>query len=133
MIGLFPSCVNYSERWRRSWSRRSLSPYPTTLRRAETLPLYIIRSLFYEAKTLHKRSNFNGRNSKRNPLIGSCDFFCILCSICKSFQEFVTFTHNRIVRNYQGVTKRCRLSWLTNSALVYKPKCGVIGGRDYGI
>jgi hypothetical protein len=22
------------------------------------------------------------------------------------------------------VTKRCRLSWLTNSALVYEPKCG---------
>jgi hypothetical protein len=25
----------------------------------------------------------------------------------------------------QEVTKRCRLSWLTNSALVYEPKCGV--------
>ena len=24
----------------------------------------------------------------------------------------------------QGVTKRCRLYWLTNSALVYVPKCG---------
>jgi len=24
----------------------------------------------------------------------------------------------------QGVTKRCRLSWLTNSALIYEPKCG---------
>ncbi len=24
----------------------------------------------------------------------------------------------------QGVSKRCRLSWLTNSALVYEPKCG---------
>jgi hypothetical protein len=23
----------------------------------------------------------------------------------------------------QGVTERCRLSWLTNSALVYEPKC----------
>jgi hypothetical protein len=28
----------------------------------------------------------------------------------------------------QGVTKRCRLSWLTNSALVYEPKCGGMGG-----
>jgi hypothetical protein len=28
----------------------------------------------------------------------------------------------------QGVTKRCRLSWLTNRALVYEPKCGVTGG-----
>jgi hypothetical protein len=25
----------------------------------------------------------------------------------------------------QGVTKRCRLSWLTNSALAYEPKCRV--------
>jgi hypothetical protein len=29
-----------------------------------------------------------------------------------------------------GVTKRCRLSWLTNSALVYEPKCG---GRGWGV
>jgi hypothetical protein len=29
----------------------------------------------------------------------------------------------------QGVTKRCRLSWLTNSALAYhEPKCGGGGG-----
>ncbi len=27
----------------------------------------------------------------------------------------------------QGVTKRCRLSWLTNGALVYEPKCGACG------
>ncbi len=24
----------------------------------------------------------------------------------------------------QGITKICRLSWLTNSALIYEPKCG---------
>ncbi len=28
----------------------------------------------------------------------------------------------------QGVTKRCRPSWLTNSALAYEPKCGGEGG-----
>ncbi len=28
----------------------------------------------------------------------------------------------------QGVTKSCSLSWLTNSALVYEPKCGGRGG-----
>jgi hypothetical protein len=27
-----------------------------------------------------------------------------------------------------GVIKRCRLSWLTNSAFVYEPKCGGGGG-----
>ncbi len=32
----------------------------------------------------------------------------------------------------QGVTKRCRLSWLTNSALVYEPKCGGGGGGVAG-
>jgi hypothetical protein len=30
----------------------------------------------------------------------------------------------------QGVTKRCRLSLLTNSALVYESQCGGMGGRS---
>jgi hypothetical protein len=30
----------------------------------------------------------------------------------------------------QGVTKRYRLSWLTNSALVYEPKCRGGGGCE---
>jgi|688.fasta_scaffold126355_3 hypothetical protein len=34
---------------------------------------------------------------------------------------------------YQEVSKRCRLSWLTNSALVYEPKCGVGGGKLQGL
>jgi hypothetical protein len=33
----------------------------------------------------------------------------------------------------QGVTKRCRLSWLTNNALVYEPKCGGRGGGSCGV
>jgi hypothetical protein len=46
--------------------------------------------------------------------------------------------NNKIVPGYPlgpgaGVTKRCRLSWLTNSALVYEPKCegrvGVSGSQ----
>jgi hypothetical protein len=32
----------------------------------------------------------------------------------------------------QGVTKRFRLSWLTNSALVYEPKCGGLVGEGGG-
>jgi hypothetical protein len=35
-----------------------------------------------------------------------------------------------LVRGIQGVTKRCRLSWLTKSALVYEPKCG---GKGWGV
>jgi hypothetical protein len=34
---------------------------------------------------------------------------------------------------YQGVTKRCRLSWLTNSALVNEYKCGGGGGELQGL
>ncbi len=30
----------------------------------------------------------------------------------------------------QGITKRCRLSWLTNSAVAFEPKCG---GREGGL
>ncbi len=32
----------------------------------------------------------------------------------------------------QGVTQRCRLSWLTTSVLVFKPKCGGGGGALRG-
>jgi hypothetical protein len=35
---------------------------------------------------------------------------------------------NIIQNGNQGVTKGCRLSWLTNSVLVYEPKCGGEGG-----
>ncbi len=28
----------------------------------------------------------------------------------------------------QGATKRCRLSWMTNSAIVFESQCGVMGG-----
>jgi hypothetical protein len=33
-------------------------------------------------------------------------------------------------RQEQGVTKRCLLSWLTNSTPVYEPKCGGMGGGE---
>jgi hypothetical protein len=37
-----------------------------------------------------------------------------------------------VLGSIQGVTKRCRLSLLTNSAHVYEPKCGGIGGKGGG-
>jgi hypothetical protein len=41
------------------------------------------------------------------------------------------YTYQHTLSPYtQGVTKRCRLSWLTNSALVYEPKCR---GWDCGV
>ncbi len=33
----------------------------------------------------------------------------------------------------QGDSKTCRLSWLTNSALVYEPNCGGMGGWVRGV
>jgi hypothetical protein len=35
----------------------------------------------------------------------------------------------RLHADAQGITTRFRLSWLTNSALVYEHKCGGRGGR----
>jgi hypothetical protein len=37
-----------------------------------------------------------------------------------------------VVQDEQGVTKRCRLSWLANSAFVYDPKWGG-GGEVCGV
>jgi hypothetical protein len=34
----------------------------------------------------------------------------------------------RVNQLHLHFTKRCRLSWLTNSALVYEPKCGGVAG-----
>ncbi len=39
----------------------------------------------------------------------------------------------REIYYYQGITNRCRLSWLTNSALFYEPKCGGMGVRGGGV
>jgi hypothetical protein len=43
---------------------------------------------------------------------------------------YPVFSHWGRDSSDQGVTKRCRLSWLTNSALVYEPKCGGRGGVE---
>ncbi len=40
------------------------------------------------------------------------------CGFCYSYSL-------SLFRSTRGVTKRCHLSWLTNSALVYEPKSGV--------
>ncbi len=43
------------------------------------------------------------------------------------FARFVIMIRKMVAVLKQRVTKRCRLSLLTNSALVYEPKCGGIG------
>ncbi len=43
------------------------------------------------------------------------------------FQVCMLVWSPRYLIFWQGVTKRCRLSWLTNSALVYESKCGESG------
>jgi hypothetical protein len=43
---------------------------------------------------------------------------------CHSITIMKMATAKKTIRCKQGATKRCRLSWLTNSALVCEPKCG---------
>ncbi len=51
-----------------------------------------------------------------------------------SFRSFPYFTCLTDFLSFdQGVTKRCGPSWLTNSALVYEPKCGGKGGGGCGV
>jgi hypothetical protein len=55
--------------------------------------------------------------------------------ICKSLREYAANIAMDVLLYHlylspPGVTKRCRLSWLTNSDLVYEPKCG---GRGEGL
>ncbi len=96
-------------------------------------------------------SNFNINNEPRlDPLflVSPCVFLSFFSSPGPAAQESITGgkLKNRILSNQwaaaplqwvanwwvafggrflsnQVVTKRCRLSWLTNSALVYEPKC----------
>ncbi len=44
----------------------------------------------------------------------------VMASVIKVMRTMVTVV--------QGVTKRCRLSWLTNSFLIYESQCGGWGG-----
>ncbi len=60
-------------------------------------------------------------DSASSPLIGS---FCGY-----KMPKDIKSASNRYTKNStQGVTKRCRLSLLTNSALIYESQCGGMGG-----
>jgi hypothetical protein len=59
---------------------------------------------------------------------GRCQQFLWLSSYLAPYAPIPPF-----VLPLQGVIKRCRLSWLTNSALVYEPKCGGAGGGSCGV
>ncbi len=60
-----------------------------------------------------------------------CTLWLKVCD-ASLFHSSISLSHTRIysyVDNFrQVVTKICRLTWLTNSALVDEPKCGVEGG-----
>jgi hypothetical protein len=66
------------------------------------------------------------------------DFLCISRNECHIINQEHWSIHPMIIVEVlfeymllagdNRVTKRCRLSWLTNSALVYEPKCGGKGG-----
>jgi hypothetical protein len=53
--------------------------------------------------------------------------------------KVVRASDSQCLSRNQGVTKRCHLFWLTNSALVYEPKrekeggnCGLAGSKEVG-
>jgi hypothetical protein len=58
---------------------------------------------------------------KKNLVQNSVDIIALI---------FQTFLQNDLFDYgvHKGVTKKCRLSWLTNSAVVYEPKCWGRGG-----
>jgi|688.fasta_scaffold651881_1 hypothetical protein len=48
-------------------------------------------------------------------------------NVCRANSEFIFILMLSVTNRWsftQGFTKRCRLSWLINSALVYEPTCG---------
>ncbi len=56
---------------------------------------------------------------------------CILLFLLHTnlmLRKFFSLTKGPGEELRQGVTKRCRLSWLNSIALVYEPKCGGRGG-----
>ncbi len=71
------------------------------------------------------------RYRQRTPLICFRKFCGLLTMLSGFLLSWVTtWLHPPFNLAYciQGVTKRCRLSWLTNSALVCEPKCWGRGG-----
>ncbi len=66
---------------------------------------------------------------------GECKFkyinYFVLSNQNRASEQLFFFTRQRFCKasfSVQGVTMRCRLSLLTNSDLVYEPKCGGRGG-----
>jgi hypothetical protein len=62
-----------------------------------------------------------GGGNKINDLSYAIDFSPLLPPFLNGEGNFYLYIWES---EQQRVTKRCRLSWLTNSALVYEPKCG---------
>jgi hypothetical protein len=75
-------------------------------------------SLFFFEKRLRATINTQGKINK------SCSLGFYGLVIDKKENKIILI-YKEIQK--QGVSKRCRLSWLTNSDLVYMPKCGVRG------
>ncbi len=68
-------------------------------------------------------------STKKIQLFITRNFFFFLIATVLDPDRHFCFEQLRVcVVQEQGVTKRCRLSWLTNSALIYEPKCVGRGG-----
>ncbi len=85
--------------------------------------------------TDHGREKFLSVNTLRRPAFNwtvannksQLNIFQHQNGIDLGARNFLTRSHDSVL---QGATKRCRLSLLTNSALVYESKCGGRGGVE---
>jgi hypothetical protein len=128
------------------WVRSvGLVPDPNT---TINLLLHIIElsfTLFKKSMKILLSSTFSVSNTKNYKILGTVlsyhqkgrvrVAFPINFSVNAPVFEEVCFRNYHLCRRNkffsheeQMVTKRCRLAWLTNSALVYEPKCGGRGG-----
>jgi hypothetical protein len=71
-----------------------------------------------------KHTTSDGNSQKSVGLVGFLGFYRNQKPNSRTY-NFVEVSGHNFESSQQGVKQRCRLSWLTNSALVYEPKCGV--------
>ncbi len=117
-IIVFPSILTimYSIR-RTNWPKTKLTKGPEII----LWEVFINTHLYLHRRTYGK---------EKCALFAIYDTFCILhirSNVQQAF-DIVIIQNSTQNSGKHGVTKICRLSWLTNSALVYEPNCVRKGG-----
>ncbi len=105
--------------------------------------MYALKGKYFLTQTnLQKKSNvynlqpiINCQNPDLSPHISARIYLKVTGKKIKLFMKteelIALFGASPVEHGGQGVTKRCRLSWLTNSVLVHEHKCGGGGVSAY--